>query len=115
MNGDVDTARIRRLYSIKTPEGRLIHQLAHEIDRLRRDPRYPKGQPWWRYAVLRGAGIPADIDGRWYDLKDMHHETPGPLTIPDHGYRATLSATNRWEQRDDGAVAVVYEWVRRDG
>jgi hypothetical protein len=25
----------------------------------------------------------------------------------------TLDATNEWEQRDDGEVAVVYRWVRQ--
>ena len=66
---------------------------------------------WWRYAVLRGEGIPAALDGRWYDLgemRDAEHVLPST-----DGMDATLDATNRWEQRSDGAVAVVYEWVRR--
>ena len=66
---------------------------------------------WWRYAVLRGEGIPAALDGRWYDLDDM----PGTESLFTVAVRnaVTLDATNRWEQREDGAVAVVYEWVRR--
>lgn len=61
---------------------------------------------WWRYVVLRGAGVPAELDGRWYDL-DSIPSIPGPYD------GVVLDATNRWEQRDDGAVAVVYEWTRR--
>jgi hypothetical protein len=66
---------------------------------------------WWRYAVLRGEGIPAELDGRWYDL-EADPDRPG-LGFLTRGTAATLDATNRWEQRDDGEVAVVYEWVRR--
>lgn len=68
------------------------------------------GRParWWRYAVLRGDGILAWLDGCWYDLD----ETPEPFGEIE-GYSATVEATNRWEQREDGAVAVVYEWLRR--
>ena len=62
---------------------------------------------WWKYIVLRGEGIPAYLDGVWYDL-DSLHEQPFPQYDG-----VTVDATNRWEQRDDGAVAVVYEWVRR--
>jgi hypothetical protein len=62
---------------------------------------------WWRYAVIRGDGVPAELDGVWYDLE----ATPTPL--PGSGPGATLEPTNKWEQREDGAVAVVYEWTRR--
>jgi len=67
---------------------------------------------WWKYAVLRGEGIPSALDGRWYDL-DETRDAESVLPRMD-GVSATLDATNRWEQREsDGAVAVVYEWVRR--
>ena len=65
---------------------------------------------WWKFAVLRGDGIPAELDGRWYDLDSM---TPASSRLPVPGPTATLEATNRWEQREDGTVAVVYEWTRR--
>lgn len=63
---------------------------------------------WWRFAVIRGEGIPAELDGRWFDLDAIL----SPL-LPTGDF-VTLEATNRWEQREDGAVAVVYEWTRRD-
>jgi hypothetical protein len=66
---------------------------------------------WWRYAVLRGTGIPADLDGRWYDLDQI---PDAQSRLPYTGPSATLEPTNRWEQRADGKVAVVYEWTRRD-
>lgn len=64
---------------------------------------------WWRFAVLRGDGIPAELDGRWYDLDELLGPTlqPGPAT--------KLEPTDRWEQREDGEVAVVYEWTGRQG
>lgn len=62
---------------------------------------------WWRYAVLRGDGIPAELDGVWFDLDDI------PEITASARWGATTSPTNRWEQREDGAVAVVYEWLRR--
>jgi hypothetical protein len=65
---------------------------------------------WWRFAVLRGEGIPAEMDGRWYDLGQISDPRS---RLPHTGPSATLEATNRWEQRDDGEVAVVYEWTRR--
>jgi hypothetical protein len=64
---------------------------------------------WWRYAVLRGDGIPTRLDGMWFDVDDMAR----PEAVLGARYEATVEATNRWEQRSDGAVAVVYEWVRR--
>lgn len=68
-------------------------------------------QQWWRYAVLRGEGLPAELDGRWYDVPS----TQGDHIVVPFGTSecVTLHATNRWEQRDDGAVAVVYEWFGR--
>lgn len=61
---------------------------------------------WWKYAVLRGPGLPADLDGKWYDLVQIE-KLNSWLKWPG----VTFRATNQWEQRDDGAVAVVY---RRD-
>lgn len=63
---------------------------------------------WWRFAVLRGTGITAEMNGRWYDLDRLAEE--GPLIADPY---VTLEATDRWEQREDGQVAVVYEWTRR--
>jgi biotin operon repressor len=62
---------------------------------------------WWKYAVLRGEGIPVTENGKWYDLEDMSNLLPKETNV------FTLEATNKWEQRDDGAVAVVYEWKSR--
>lgn len=67
---------------------------------------------WWKYAVIRGEGVPASLDGRWYDLDAIEAGTSTEL--PPTGPSSTLEATNRWEQREDGEVAVVYEWTRRD-
>lgn len=66
---------------------------------------------WWRYCVLRGAGIPATHDGRWYDLDNMESLTPSfgevkPFAI----HTATFEPTNQWEQRENGDVAVVYRF-----
>ena len=65
---------------------------------------------WWKYAVLRGEGIPARLDGTWYDLDDL--QSSGLLYR--RGGEAVIEPTNQWEQRDDGAVAVVYRmtWPR---
>lgn len=73
-----------------------------------------KTKRWWRYAVIRGEGIPAHLDGKWYDLEDMNSPLPGQR---DDGAVAVVSfeATNQWEQRDDGAVAVVYRMWYRQG
>lgn len=60
---------------------------------------------WWKYAVIRGEGIPADLDGQWYDMDDMNQGDALDSFV--------LTPTNRWEQREDGEVAVVYEWVRK--
>lgn len=62
---------------------------------------------WWKYAVLRGQGIPARLDGQWFDLDELS----GIDAMFGDGYTAVLEATNRWEQRDDGAIAVVYEFT----
>ena len=82
---DVESAEMRRL----AREAPTVHQAEH-------------GR-WWRYAVVRGPGIPASLNGRWYDLDEM------PAALDEAG--AVVEATDRWEQRDDGAVAVVYEWI----
>jgi hypothetical protein len=90
-----------------------VAALHADNERLRRElrlKRYPRGERWWRFVVLRGEGIPAQLDGRWYDLEQMPE---GSTFAPANGYTATVDATNRWEQRDDGEVAVVYEWIRR--
>lgn len=60
---------------------------------------------WWKYAVLRGPGVPAHLDGMWYDMRDMLVDN-GPL--PFDGPHATFEPTDQWEQRSDGEVAVVY-------
>ena len=64
---------------------------------------------WWRFAVLRGEGIPAELNGVWFDVNEMRNG----LGLPPTPRSVTLDATNEWEQRDDGEVAVVYRWVRR--
>lgn len=61
---------------------------------------------WWKYAVLRGEGLPVGLDGRWYDLDNM----PAGASWQVFGHSAIIEATNQWEQREDGAVAVVYRW-----
>jgi hypothetical protein len=70
---------------------------------------------WWRYIVLRGPGISAEYDGKWYDIEGM----PKVDYVLDHmsktlelGTRQFV-ATNMWEQREDGEVAVVYMWGGR--
>jgi hypothetical protein len=65
-------------------------------------------QRWWKYAVIRGEGIPAHLDGTWYDLDDLQNH--GMLVR--RGREAFMEPTNQWEQRDDGEVAVVYRWRR---
>lgn len=62
---------------------------------------------WWRFGVLRGDGIPAYLNGRWLDIDEIEQRG----TFVAEG--VTLDATNEWEQRDDGEVAVVYRWVRQ--
>lgn len=69
----------------------------------------PETTRWWQYIVLRGDGIPAELDGMWFDLETVPQDTLSRLG----GDAATFEPTNRWEQREDGAVAVVYEWRRR--
>jgi hypothetical protein len=69
----------------------------------------PDQQRWWRFAVLRGEGIPADYDGRWMDLGPV--DKPAlPVPVRDGGM--AFVPTNRWERRGDGEVAVVYEMRR---
>lgn len=73
---------------------------------------------WWRYAVLRGEGLPVHLDGLWFDLdampsKDLYvFEAEGGHPVHFQGISATLLATNQWEQRENGEVAVVYRWSR---
>lgn len=61
---------------------------------------------WWKFAVLRGSGIPAKLDGMWLDMAEL--DLRGVRVAEG----VTLDATNEWEQRDDGEVAVVYRWQR---
>lgn len=64
---------------------------------------------WWRFGVIRGQGVPSHLNGRWYDLDEF------PISVATFGVEGvTFEATNEWEQRDDGEVAVVYRWVRSD-
>jgi hypothetical protein len=67
---------------------------------------HPIPKRWWRYAVLRGEGIPAHYDGVWVDMDAFRQDV---MAIYES---ATFQPTNRWEQREDGEVAVVYEWIR---
>jgi hypothetical protein len=69
--------------------------------------------PAFRYAVLRpGPGLPAGflpprLDGLWMDLdqvQDMAVPVPGTTSL------AVAVATGRFERRDDGATARVYEF-----
>lgn len=67
---------------------------------------------WWRFVVIRGKGVPKELDGKWFDLDRTPEHLPGvdaPITMP----AGKFVATNMWEQRDDGEVAVVYmpEWT----
>ena len=65
---------------------------------------------WWQFIVLRGDGIPAEMDGRWLDMDNvMPHYG---IDAFEFGTVAKFEPTNKWEQRDDGQVAVVYEWVK---
>jgi hypothetical protein len=68
------------------------------------------------YVVLRGSPdrpegwMPRDLDGRWYDLRDFPVLAGGGWR-PDHGQgKAAFMPTGRFEYRDDGAVAEVWEW-----
>lgn len=73
---------------------------------------------WWRYAVLRGEGVPVHLDGQWVDLDKLTQRDLAVFEAKDgspvhySGIEATLEATNQWEQRGDGEVAVVYRWSR---
>lgn len=67
---------------------------------------------WWRFAVLRGPGLPSELDGRWYDLEaEAGWANLNQATA--YGRAAELVPTNQWEQREDGQVAVVYRWNGR--
>jgi hypothetical protein len=60
------------------------------------------------YVVIRVARtyphrVPADLDGKWYDLADI----PTVLASVLDGVQAW--ETGRFETRDDGAVAQVFE------
>lgn len=59
---------------------------------------------WWRYAVLRSSELPIrpELNGLWIDLD----ESPPPPYDLLQG--TAFVATDRWENRDDGEVAVVY-------
>lgn len=68
-------------------------------------------EPAFRYVVIRAAidlpdgFLPPDIEGRWYSL-DMVPKTDDPE------WRfggAVAVATDRFERREDGATARVYE------
>jgi hypothetical protein len=59
---------------------------------------------WWRYAVVRGEGLPLGLDGKWFDLDDMRTSSLR-LHI---GTSGRFGPTNQFEVRDDGEPAVVY-------
>jgi hypothetical protein len=66
--------------------------------------------PWWKFIVLRGKGLPAKYDGLWEDIEELAKY--GPIRLKDYGYKGMLfEATNEWEQREDGQVAVVFRYV----
>lgn len=62
---------------------------------------------WWKFAVLRGEGIPAEKDGEWIDLNDIGYITK--IIMPIDVGSIIFSPSNQWEQRSDGEVAVVYK------
>ena len=59
------------------------------------------------YVVIRVVGwvpgLPADLDGKWFDLADIHTDyrpnRPGLVAYE----------TSRFEEREDGALAQVWE------
>ena len=63
------------------------------------------------YVVIRpGAGLPEgflpeDMDGRWIDRSTLPLPVPGAPDVVG----AVAVPTGRFEQRDDGAVAEVFE------
>jgi hypothetical protein len=69
-------------------------------------------KPWWKYIVIRGFDIPADIDGRWYEFHFNPYADDDFFRIQHPDYRVTFVPTNQWEQREDGEVAVVYRRFR---
>lgn len=62
---------------------------------------------WWDYAVLRGNGIPEELDGLWIDVREVKSHR---LVSTDPMISAEFVASNQWEQNGDGKVAVVYWW-----
>lgn len=76
--------------------------------------------PTRRYVVVRPAAdlpagfLPSDLDGRWYDMdmvpKSVDHDYDGD-TWDWLGLAggAVAVATDRFESREDGALAQVYE------
>ena len=62
------------------------------------------------YVVIRVARtyphrVPADLDGKWYDLADI----PFALMPLLDGASVVAWETGRFETRDDGAVAEIFE------
>ena len=65
--------------------------------------------PWWHFIVLRGQGLPAEMDGMWFDVEDLTKY--GSISLRNYGHQGmTFNVTNQWEQRDDGQVAVVFQY-----
>lgn len=64
------------------------------------------------YIVIRGASslpegfLPEDMDGRWYDRSQV---PLGPSQGGGATSKATAVPTGRFEYREDGAVAEVWE------
>jgi hypothetical protein len=62
-----------------------------------------------KYAVIRAAVnlpdgfLPPNLEGRWYDLADILEAREPQIE------GAVAVATSRFERRDDGATARVYE------
>jgi hypothetical protein len=71
-------------------------------------------EPAFRYAVIRAAAdlpagfMPAKLDGRWYDLDTMPMARGAEALALAGG--AVAVATERFERRDDGVTARVYEF-----
>ena len=57
-------------------------------------------RPMVRFVVVRGTGSPED--GMWYERERIPTWSVVPATL-------TLHATGRYERRDDGLLAEVYE------
>ncbi len=72
--------------------------------------------PAYRYVVIRAAAdlpdgfLPPDIEGRWYDLDELPPASPqGDNDAAMVLGEGVAVATDRFERRDDGATARVYE------